>query len=159
MQAKKAFSLLELILIICIIAIISSFAIPHFKGLKQDSNLLKLKADIAIIQSALAYTKNEFILKNINTTPSVLDEAKIGLEKQALFFCTQNAIDRCQKGVNCCQTSILTSPIYSSKKAWMKLSATSYRFYLTSKSFVDFVYEPSTMSFECVDSELCKELL
>ncbi|KGI55593.1 prepilin-type N-terminal cleavage/methylation domain-containing protein [Campylobacter sp. MIT 97-5078] len=157
MAFKKAFSLLELVLVILILALLVGIALPYFHLSKQDANLFRLKADFTTIQSALAFHKNQDIFTQTQNL-AVLDEASIMSEKQTLFYCSISEIKACNGG-DCCTKSVLVSPIYSNSKAWMKTGKRTYRFYLSSKSFVDFVYEPSTMSFECVSSSICKELL
>lgn len=146
----KAFSLLELVLVLFIIAIIASFALPSFHVNKKDTSLLALKADFTVIRTALAYHKNQIFMDKASLT--VLDLAKPYVEKEALFYCPENQDKLCTH-------SLLDMPIYSNAKGWIKTGFNSYRFYVSAKDFVDFVYDNLTLSFDCIESKLCKELL
>ena len=157
MKFQKAFSLLELIFVMLIIALLASIALPYFSNSKSEAMLFRLKADLASIQSALAYAQNERILKNIQQNPAGLDEALINAEKQSLFYCSNDEIKACT-GTSCCSFSLLTSPIYSNKKGWMKIAHNKYRFFLSPKRYLDFEYDPKEYSFKCTSS-LCKDLL
>jgi type II secretory pathway pseudopilin PulG len=61
---KKGFSLLEIIFIITIIAIISVFAIPKLFDNIDRANIVKLKADVALIRNEINKIKNKQILSN-----------------------------------------------------------------------------------------------
>ena len=156
---RAAFSLLELILALCIIAILAAVALPYLNAPKQDALLLKLKADLTMIQSGIAAAKNEQILMNSAVNLSVLDEAAVNLAGERLFYCSNAQILACKGGLNCCSTSILHSGILSSTKGWLKMGARNYRFYLSAKNFIDFEFNANENAFECKNSSLCKELL
>lgn len=154
---KQGFSLIELILALCIIAILATIALPYLRTPKQDALLLKLKADYTMIQSAIAMIKNENFIKNRTSRLSVLDEAGLNVEKEALFYCTKAQISSCVNN-NCCVYSVLSSPLYSSFKGWIKTGFNRYRFHLGAKNFVDFSFNADEGVFECKNSPLCKEL-
>ena len=155
MTLTRAFTIFELILTLFILLILVGIGFPYFHFQKEDANFLRLRADFASIQSALAYHKNT------NFKPldlRVLDEARAGVQGESLFYCTSAQISACKAG-ECCAVSLLSSPIYASLKGWMKTGKNSYRFALSSKSFIDFSFEPSSQKFDCLNSKLCKELL
>ncbi|TQR61336.1 type II secretion system protein [Campylobacter troglodytis] len=154
---RGGFSLLELILVLCIIAILATIALPYINSPKQDAILLKLKADLTMIQSGIAAAKNEQMLVNSALNLSVLDEAAVNLVGERLFYCSKAQISACNGGSNCCTTSILNSGIVSNTKGWLKTGVRSYRFYLSAKKFIDFEFNANESSFECLS--LCKELL
>lgn len=154
---RAAFSLLELILALCIIAILAAIALPYFNAPRQDALLLKLKADLTMIQSGIAAAKNEQMLVNSALNLTVLDEAAVNLSGERLFYCSKAQISACNSGLNCCTTSILNSGILSSTKGWLKTGTRNYRFYLSNKKFIDFEFNANESSFECLS--LCKELL
>ncbi|MCW1360683.1 type II secretion system protein [Campylobacter sp. US33a] len=158
MGFRKAFSILELIFVIAIIAILVSISIPYFSNSKQEAKITKLKADFTTLQSALVFYKNQNFLRSNSQNLSVLDEAKIGLEKEPLFFCTQSQISVCNDGANCCQGSLLSNAIYSNKQAWMKTGFNAYRYYITPKFFFDFIYDFESGELKCI-GQRCKELL
>lgn len=64
---KSAFSLLEIIIVILIIGLMSSFAIPKLMDTKDYANATTLKRDIsAIVSSAQAYYLQNESFDNIN---------------------------------------------------------------------------------------------
>ena len=56
---KKAFSTLEIVIFIIIVSIVLSFAIPKFKVLLEESDLLKLKSDITLIKNGIQKDKTK----------------------------------------------------------------------------------------------------
>ena len=153
MKFLRAFTILELVFVIIIISILASISIPLINNNKTQAKILKLKVDYETIQSAIAFSKNE---KFDNLYPNVLDEANENLEKEKLFFCSDEEIKIC-KSTNCCNKKILNSPIYSSFNSWIKIAKNKYRFYINKKDYVDFVYENGNL--ECKTQKWCKELL
>ena len=154
---KGGFSLIELVLALCIIAILATIALPYLNAPKQDALLLKLKADFWAIQSGIAAAKNEFFITNSSAKLSVLDEASVNAENERLFYCSKAQISACVGGANCCVASILASGINSNRKGWLKTGARNYRFFLSAKSFIDFEFKADEGVFECLNSTLCKE--
>jgi len=71
-QNRKAFTMVELIFVIIIIAILSAIAIPKFSKTAELAYVSKAKSDIASAKSALAMMRQKNILKgvtaDINTT-------------------------------------------------------------------------------------------
>lgn len=159
MKIKKAFTLLELVFVILIIGILVAICVPFLNQNKNDAKLLKLKADYEMLSSALALMRNEFSLKQLPYFSPTLDNAKIALEKEKLFYCEKSEIAACQNGINCCFYSLLSSPLYSNSKAWIKQGLNHYRFFLSSKESVDFIYNANEGILECLNSKWCKELL
>ncbi|MGI6629229.1 MAG: competence type IV pilus major pilin ComGC [Bacillota bacterium] len=50
---ERGFTLVELMVVVSILAILSSIAIPRFTGQKQKAEEMKTNADIAILQNAV----------------------------------------------------------------------------------------------------------
>lgn len=147
MLFKKAFTLLELVFVVLIIGILSQMALPTLSQYKDDAKFLKLKMEYALLSSALALMRNEARLKKLPSYPSKLDSALLNQEGQALFYCEN------------CPYSLLSSPIISSKKGWMKSAEKRYRFFLNAKKVVDFSYDDARGILNCEHATLCKELL
>lgn len=59
MKKKKAFTLIELIIVIAIIAILAAIAIPVSSKLIEKAKVAQLEGDIKLIQSAAISTYNE----------------------------------------------------------------------------------------------------
>ncbi|EAK3671175.1 type II secretion system protein [Campylobacter upsaliensis] len=142
MSLKKAFSLLELVFVILIIAILTGIALPFLQQNKEEAKLLKLKMDCEMLNSALSLMRNEADLKNLAYI-NELDQAAILKENETLFYC-QN-----------CSFSLLSTPIYSSKMGWIKNGVNQYSFFLNPQKSVEFRYENGLL--KCLKN--CKELL
>ncbi|EAI3905290.1 type II secretion system protein [Campylobacter lari] len=153
MQVKKAFTLVELIFCMMIIAILSTIAYPYFSFGKNDAKLIRAKSEVELINASLALFKNQFLFKESKDFPAILDEALINSENQKLFFCDslQN-----YKKTNHCSYSVLDKPIVSSKKSWMKIASTQYRFFINAKNYIDFSYNSEKVFLECVSLN-CKD--
>jgi prepilin-type N-terminal cleavage/methylation domain-containing protein len=137
---KKAFSLIEIIFVLFIIAVIITAAVSKFGTTLNNTYMTKLKSDVLQIRSGINQYKNSMILKNKNDTLNQLDD------NDAMLF---NLI---------LQTPILAS---SNNKAdsWNKISATKYTFYINNQTFLTFNYNATNFTFDCDNSnELCKEL-
>jgi len=78
---SKAFSLLELIVVVLILIVISSFFISKYQFINDTSNLTKLKSDVVLIQNTIAKLKQKNILLNKSENDILLDELKVLNEK------------------------------------------------------------------------------
>jgi len=115
---NKAFSLIELIFIILIIAIIFSIFIPKIININQNNKLLKCKNDLNIINKNILIYKNNLLMKkeNINFDISLyIDNSweKISNTKFNFIFDDKNKISflynknnftfTCNKNKNLCK--------------------------------------------------------
>ena len=136
---KKSFSLLEIIFIIVIISIISIVAIPKIFNNIQSANIVKLKADIALIRNSIIEFKNKQILLNTNINLTTLED-----NNQLLF------------------NIVLKQPILAVEdkaNSWSKISSNKYKAWIDNKLFVEFIYNSTDYSFNCdYDDNYCKEL-
>jgi len=69
----RSFSLLEIIFTILLISIIAVVAIPKLFFTIDNANIIKLKAEIAIIRDKINSFNNKQLLLNTNTTLENLD--------------------------------------------------------------------------------------
>lgn len=152
---KSAFSLLELIIVVAIIGILASIAVPKLYTSRADATLLRLKADFTTINSAISAAKSEIFVKNATTSLFVLDEATPNADGEPLFYCSNEQILAC-KSDTCCTAKILDRAIFASNTGWVKTGQNKYRFHLSSKKSVDFEFKDGHL--ECLNSTLCKEL-
>ena len=134
---KKAFSLLEVIFTIVIIAIIISVAIPKVDNNIQKANILKLKSDISSIRKGIVEYNNRAILANKEEFLETLDNGVFLFEK------------------------IINYSIVSSNQpaGWEKISNIKYKAWISSEDFVIFRYNQSNGSFDCnLKEKFCKDL-
>jgi len=141
----KAFSLLEILLVIATISIVLTFAIPKFTNIISNSNISDLKSNLAIIRNNISKLKTSQVLLNKSTDINSLDNAIIDKKNELLF------------------TEVLDFSIISTNSAinevgkWIKVSNTSYKYILSSSKNVVFLLEDN--SFKCKSSfEICKEI-
>ena len=141
----KAFSLLELLIVIATISIILTFAIPKFNNITSTSKVTELKSNLAIIRNGINKFKTNQILLAESSSITSLDSAITEKEKELLF------------------TKVIDFPIVSTSSniheiaKWIKTSESSYEFLLSSNKKVLFFLEDNT--FKCKSSfEICKEI-
>ncbi len=141
----KAFSLLEILLVIAGISIILTFAIPKFNNILNNSKITELKSNIAIIRNNISKLKTKQILLNESVNIDSLDSAIIDKEEELLF------------------NKIIDFPIVSTNSSkneigkWLKVSNNSYKYILSSSKNIIFLLEDNI--FQCKSSlELCKEV-
>ena len=116
-------------------ALIFSFAIPKFNNISENSNILTLKADFALIQSAITRKKSKDIMLQNQTDISSLDNARINTKNEELF---KNVLDK----------PILSTSINDKEYGhWTKISNKKYLFFTQSKTF-EFILENA--DFLCV---------
>ena len=136
---KKAFSLLELIFTISLIAIVASVAIPKLSNSLTKTNLVKFKSDISNIRQGLNEYKNNSILKGEDNILDNLDEDELLFKK------------------------VINYTIISSNKSgsWEKVSSTQYKAWIDNDTSVLFTYDKENGSFNCdiKKSDYCKELI
>lgn len=140
---RKAFSLIELIFVIIVISVITSFLISKFFVLANTTVKKTIKSDIALIKNAISKKNSENILLNEEKI-TYLDEA------------TTN-----QKGLEIFD-NILQTPLISTNQEekelgkWIKTSSNIYEVYFLEGQFLQ--YEFKNNSFLCISEiNLCKE--
>lgn len=137
---KRSFSLLEVIVVIVILSIIVTVAIPKFTTGIQKSNLVKIKSDIMLIRTGINEYKDKAILQGEQVDLETLEDDNIYLFSK-----------------------VLTYPIKSSNThksaTWEKISNSSYRICLDNQNSVIFYYDKDNYTFDCdFQDEYCKEL-
>jgi len=111
---KKAFSVLEIILVLIVMSILASLMLPKFSLSKKNAQLSKVRSDIAAIRMGILLRKNKSILSK-ETLPKLLDNSKnFDEEGEELFG------------------NVLTYPIVSAKKpySWTKTNDKKYTLWL-----------------------------
>lgn len=156
-MVRKAFSLIELVFTISIIAILSSFIFPSFIATKDDAIKLNAKSTISSIRSAIMLKHSENLLQGNDLFISSLDSTTTAQINQItpLF------------------SNILTYPIYSvannapKNGKFSKLSQTildgnsieKYNFWFNNRP-ITFTYTQYNGIFDCDHSdEVCQKLI
>ncbi len=141
---KKAFSTLEIVIFIVVISTILSFLLPKLNTFLENSDLVKLKSDIALINNGIQKEKSKNILIQKYGNINKLDGAKIDVKNEKLF---EYILDF---------PIISTSTNESKNGHWTKISDDKYIFF-TRKNQYEFLLKDG--QFLCVSSlELCEEL-
>lgn len=141
---KKAFTLLELILIVLVISIILAFALPKFSSFFYYSSFNKLKIDFTIIQNALNDKINSNILLQKDEYIENLDDAIENKIDEKLFT---KIIEK---------SFLSTSFSLRENDKWIKESNQKYIYILNNKE-VEFLF--SENKFLCKKpEEICRRL-
>jgi type II secretory pathway pseudopilin PulG len=134
-----------MIIVIVLIAIIGSYAIPKFTNMSYKANITTLKSQLALIQNGITNQKNKNILLSNTQEISSLDNAASNNSGEKLFT---KVIDF---------SIISTNNTKKEQAMWAKISNSSYSFYLLSDKSVLFSFEDG--KFLCKSEiELCKEI-
>lgn len=134
-----------MIIVIVLIAIIGSFAIPKFTNINYNTNLTTLKSQLALIQNGIINQKRKNILLSNTQEITSLDSAMQNSSGEKLF---DKVIDF---------TIISTDNLKKESAKWAKLSNNSYIFYIQNDKSVLFSFEDG--KFLCKsEAELCKEI-
>lgn len=140
---KKAFSLLELIIVIVLLAIITSFIAFKANDFFNASTKSKIKSEIALIKSSIQKMNSKKVL--LDEEPlEYLDNESINAKSFNLF------------------SNVLEFPLKSTTQAlkkegyWIKTSSEDYQVYLDETIFLKFSYE--NQNFLCKSEvNLCKD--
>lgn len=65
---KKGFTLIELLIVIAVISILISIALPRFKSMQDEGNIAKAKGELRTLQTAV----ESYYIHNSNAYPSAL---------------------------------------------------------------------------------------
>lgn len=114
-MSRKGFTLIELLVVISVIAILVGIAIPRFKGMQDEANVSKAKAELRVLQTAI----ESFYM---NATPNA-------------YPGTTTAI--CVDDLNGASPLIIGEPLYDPFE-----SATEYNYILNNSYYVVFSTGP-----------------
>ena len=134
-----------MIIVIVLIAIIGSYAIPKFTNMSYKANITTLKSQLALIQNGITNLKNKNILLSNTQELTFLDSASSNNSGEKLFT---KVIDF---------SIISTNNTKKEQGMWAKTSNNSYSFYLLIDKSVLFSFEDG--KFLCKsEAELCGEV-
>lgn len=151
---KKAFSLVEIIVVILIIGLISSFAINKIFSSIEKSNELKIKSEVALVNEAINRVySNQVLLGNTEFHLERLDDASINGVGESLFIGYDEYI--------LLDDVILSTSLEKRELGkWIKTSQTNYKVYLTKEKVLEFVFDSNEALFSCDENdEVCKEFM
>lgn len=145
---KRAFTLLETIMVLVIIAVISGMAAYKLFYSTSQANNLQVKTQVALVQQGLTRTYNNLLLKGGSASYyAALDNANNNQKNQDLF------------------SKIMDPPLRSTSLGenkvghWIKQSDSIYYVVMSKSEHLMFVYNRLKGSFECNATEpLCKKL-
>jgi len=63
---KKGFTIIELLIVIAVISILIGIALPRFKGMQDEGNIAKAKAELRTLQTAI----ESYYIHNNNAYPA-----------------------------------------------------------------------------------------
>jgi len=149
---KRAFSLLEIIVVILLISIISVIAFPKLFLNITNASYVKIQSDVSLIRSAIVYNQNQNIISGKGEAyTAYLDDAKINVANEKLFI-----------GLN--DEVLLKYPILSSSNEdkeiskWIKTSKNHYIIFVSKLEFIEFIYDSTKGTFDCdYEEELCQD--
>lgn len=67
-RSFKGFTLIELLIVVAVISILISIALPRFKGMQDEGNIAKAKGELRTLQTAL----ESYYIHNSSAYPSAL---------------------------------------------------------------------------------------
>lgn len=133
---KKAFTLLEVIFVITILALLISFFFKNHQNILSFVNYNEHRFEVNEIRSSIKLKNAKKSLKSFDKLNS-LDEAIPNKINEKLF------------------SKVLNEPIISSKTNWMKISSNIYTLNIKGE-IIKFEYK--NRAFNCISkNELCKE--
>ena len=139
----KAFSLLEIVFAILLIAIISSVVVSKFGSFMQTSKLSTIKSDIALIQSSIISKANILSMQGLDMLDSLeLSNNKNNQNSTKLF------------------SAILKTPFVSNSNhaKWSKIDDQTYEVTYKDKQ-ATFLYDKDNVSFLCKSpEEFCNKI-
>ena len=142
---QKAFSLLELIIVVLVISIILTFALSKYNTIFDNSNLTKLKSEYILIQNGISNLKTKNVLLSDSSVINNLDDANELQKNEKLF---SKVIDF---------SVISTNSSDKEKGKWLKKSSSEYEFFLNKNKNILFKLKDS--SFDCISPlDICEEL-
>jgi len=152
-SSKKAFTMLELIFVIVVIGILSAIAIPKFAATRGDAIMVKAKATVGSIRSAVATERQKRILRGDFTAIAKLSSSATlgnpvfdGFDGNTSHPVLEYAPLSCATG--------------SSTSCWFETTGTptKYTFNLPNSGGVVFLLQNNRFDCETPTNQYCKEL-
>ena len=132
--SKNAFTMIELVFVIVVLAILASVAIPKFSATRVDAQITKGRADVASIRSAIVSERQSRLIKGDSSWITQLH----GLHDGYYF-----------DGVDANHTLLMYGIKAEDKNGhWYGQSGNTYKFKLEDEDII-FTYNPNNGTFDC----------
>ncbi|CAD7287254.1 type II secretion system protein [Campylobacter suis] len=134
---RRAFSMIELVFVVVVIAILAGIMLPKISVSKDDAIIIKTRSEIAAIQSAISTQYSQTLLSANPNYPQTLQST------QLLF------------------SAVLPIGIVDAngKEGWSKVGEGDENYVFKYKnSIANFKYDKTNGSFACVSGGLCSML-
>ncbi len=155
---KKAFTMIELVMVIVVLGILSSIAVSKMAVTRDDAILTKGRSQVASIRSAISLLRSKNMMTGKGGNPIHLDALSTATSNDGdpLFDYDSNNSDPSKK--------LLDYPIYSqtSDGNWRKVAVDTYTFRAL-KTDINFTYSRGVFDCNHTDAnakvqEYCKSL-
>ena len=156
---RKAFTMIELVFVIVVIGILSAIAIPKFAATRGDAIMVKAKATVGSVRSAVATERQKRILRgNFDTIATLTSNTTAG---NAVFdaFDSNTSNTVLEYAPLSCATATSTSCWRETiTAAGTTASPTKYTFNLPTSGDVVFLLRNNRFECETPTDQYCKEL-
>ena len=149
-QNHKAFTMIELVFVIVVIGILSAIAIPKFAATRGDAIMVKAKATVGAIRSAVATERQKRILRGEFTPITLLSSSTTA---GALIF---DGFDG-NASNPVLEYAPLSCATATSTSCW-RISSGKYIFNLPTSGGVTFVLNNNRFDCETPGDQYCIEL-
>ncbi len=137
---------MEMIFVVLMISIISSFAFIKLNDSVNSSVVVKIRSDLAFIRSHIAKYENKKILMQEEFDLYSLDDASLNSDDQKLFTKVLNN-----------DMSIISKDDHQG--SWIKTANNTYQVKIDESTYGVFEYDFSNKKFECdMDQDWCVSL-
>jgi len=142
---KKAFTMIELVVVIVVLGILASIAVSKMAVTRDDAMITNGRAQVAGIRNAITLMRNTNMLQALGSKwPDKLDAltSDTSSDGEALFGYDTNASDTAKK--------LLDYPVYAkdTNGHWRKVANNKYAFKVMNVD-VNFTYTASSGQFDC----------
>ncbi len=136
-SSKKAFTMVELVFVIVVIGILAGIAIPKLAASRDDAEIVKAKATLASVRSAIATERQKRILRGAFSDLNITD-----LGDSTHAFSNFNGDS---------DYPVLRYPVKhcTNPGCWERASATSYKYHLPGGGTCDYTLTGKRLTGTC----------
>ncbi|WP_345993448.1 type II secretion system protein [Sulfurimonas sp. HSL-1716] len=148
-KKRSAFTMIEMVFVIVVLAILAGIAIPKFTATRTDAIIAKGRSDVASIRTAISTERQKRFMKGDSSYISVLDHQAAAPGEGVVLFDNNGTAG----------STLLTYGI-TTKNAdggWMKTAANTYTFQVAGTTNT-FTYNSASGTFSCTAGTYCDNL-